>query len=66
MPYGSVGELKDALTGVVDIQQDHVVVKDEKTIRETLIDRWVRSAVFGDDDVKESVQHVGCRSQKDA
>lgn len=49
MPYASVGEIKQAMQGLVSVSPDgKVAVKSEAAVRSDLIDRLVRTAVFAE------------------
>lgn len=45
-------ELKEALKGIVEVEEDRVKVLDEKKVREELIDKLIYTAVFGDEEEK--------------
>ncbi|MFO8070655.1 MAG: class II fructose-bisphosphate aldolase [Polyangia bacterium] len=58
MPYESLEELRKSLSGVVEIKDEGVDVTDADALRGEPIDRLVRSAVFGDDDVREAARWI--------
>lgn len=70
MPYTSMEELKSAIDGVIEPGQTGVEIRDEDALRGDRIDRLARSAVFGDEAVREAArwliwsasQALGCAS----
>src|SRR5262245_23692656 len=52
LPFADLSELQRALDGIVTLHEDGVEVDDPRAFRATLIDRLIRSAIFGDDEVK--------------
>jgi fructose/tagatose bisphosphate aldolase len=56
MPYANPGELKSALSTALEVVGDGVEIKDEQALRGELIDRLVRSAVFGDEQVQAAAR----------
>lgn len=54
MPYANIKEIRQAVAPAMEIADEKVSIKDERLIREKIIDRLVRTAVFGDSDSKEA------------
>ncbi|MDP9365496.1 MAG: class II fructose-bisphosphate aldolase [Chloroflexota bacterium] len=53
-PFADLDELRGALDGIVEVADDAVEVRDETGFRGDLIDRLIRTAVFGDPAAKEA------------
>lgn len=51
--FADMNDLERALDGVLTVQGDDVRVDDPAALRDSLIDRLIYSAVFGEGDVKE-------------
>ena len=51
-PFAGVDELQRALDGIATVAGDDVEIQDAAGFREALVDRLVRTAVFGDEATK--------------
>jgi fructose/tagatose bisphosphate aldolase len=58
MPYANLEELKSSISGVVEVKDEGVDVTDVDALRGEPIDRLVRSAVFGEEDVREAARWI--------
>ncbi len=54
--YSDILELKTGLGDVLRVEADGVEVLDARAVRDTVIDPLVRTAVFGDDEVRDASQ----------
>ncbi len=68
MPYSDLSEMNQSLEQLIAFEKDRIVINDANAFREEAIDRLVKSAVSGTDDVKNAAlwiiwaasQAMGC------
>ena len=56
--YATIRELLAQLTPAAELRNDSLEIQDERAFRETLLDRLVYSAVFGEDDVRTASRWI--------
>lgn len=56
LPYADLAELRQAIAGILTVQDDTVAVQDAAALRSTVLDRLVATATFAEGDLRDAAR----------